>query len=489
MQFSLSRFAFPGWRWALVAVIVLAVIGYLFLGREGSLGATLTVSRGDFKQRVCVSGTVVAAQDAALGFAASGRIAGVYAKVGQHVGAGTVLAEIENGDLVAGLEQARANLASLLTGTRPEELAVAATTVTNAEATLTNDIRTAYTTSDDAVHNKADVLFTNPRTDPKLSFTATNATLKTVVERDRANIEVILADWALLVAGLTSDNVAASAKQAQAYLAQVVTLLANANLVLNQSVPDQTTSAATLASYSTTISTARTNVNAALATLTADVAALAAAESALALKQAGSTLDAIAAQEAAVRSAQAALAKTRVVAPFGGTVTRMNVRVGEIVSPTTSEISLQSDGIFQVETYVPEVTIVRVAVGNSATTTLDAYGSSVAFASIVVAVDPAETMKDGVPTYKTTLAFLSKDARIRSGMTANVVMETGVLPDAIVIPAGAVGVKDGVSYVSLVDRGMAVARTVTTGPSPALGQVQILSGLSDGDTILLSPAP
>ncbi len=484
----LSRLAFPGWRYAL-AVVIVAVAGYLLLGRGAGFGATLTITPGDFKEQVNVSGTVIATQDVALGFAANGRISGVYARVGQHVGARAILAETENGDLVAALSQAQANLASLNAGARPEEIDVAKTTVANTEATLANDIRTAYTTSDDAVHNKADMLFTNPRTDPKLSFAVTNATLKAIVERDRANIEAVLANWVVLAAGLTAGNAADSAKQAQTYLAQVVTLLADANLALNQSVPDQTTSAATLSSYGTTISTARTNVNTVAATLTADVAALSAAKSALSLKQAGPTVDAVAAQEALVRSAQAALVKTRVVAPFSGTVTRMDAKVGEIVSPTTSEISLQSDGVFEIETYVPEVAIAGVAVGNPATTTLDAYGPLVAFPSSVVAVDPAETVKDGVPTYKTTLSFLSTDSRVRSGMTANVVITTGTLHNAIVIPAGAVGADADGPYLSLVKEGKAVKQRITSGTSPALGQVVITSGLSSGDVVLLSPVP
>lgn len=491
-------------RWMLVSIVgIIVVFGYLSLGRGSDLGATLVVHSADFRKQVSVSGTVTATRDAALGFAASGRILGTYASVGQHVGAGTILAEIENGDLVAVLAQkesalaeAEANLASLRAGTRPEEIAVAAIAVTNAQAALMNAVQSAYTASDDAVHNRTDAFFTNPRTSPQLSFSVANANLKTVVERDRIEIEPVLASWALLVTKLSPATIADAAKQSRAYLAKVTTLLADESIALNQAVPDQTTPATTLSSYGTTLSSARTSVNSAATTLTADAAALDIAESALALKRAGATAEAVAAQEASVasaradvRSAQASLAKTRVVAPFAGTVTRMEAKTGEIVSPSTSGIGMQSDGIFKIETYVPETVIVNVAVGNSATTTLDAYGSSVSFPSRVILVDPAETVKDGVPTYKTTLAFLEKDSRIRSGMTANVLMETGILHGAVVIPAGAVGAKDGVSYVSVVTDGSSAPRTVTTGSSPMLGQIEILSGLNDGDTILFAPQP
>ncbi|MFZ2167540.1 MAG: efflux RND transporter periplasmic adaptor subunit [Minisyncoccia bacterium] len=500
LPFELSTFP----RWILVsAVVVVIVSAYLILGKGSDLGATLVIHPAEFRKQVSVSGTVTATRDAALGFAASGRILGTYASVGQHVGAGTILAEIENGDLVAilaqkesALAEAEANLASLRAGTRTEEIAVAAIAVTNAQAALMNAVQSAYTASDDAVHNKTDTFFTNPRTSPQLSFSVANANLKTIVERDRADIEPVLASWALLVTKLSSATIADSAKQSQVYLAKVTMLLADENIALNQALPDQTTSSATLSSYGTTLSSARISVNSAATTLTTNAAALDTAESSLALKRAGATVEAIAAQEASVasaradvRSAAASLAKTRVTAPFSGTVTRMEAKTGEIVSPTTSGIGMQSDGVFEIETYVPETVIVNIAVGNSATTTLDAYGSSISFPSRVILVDPAETVKDGVPTYKTTLAFLEKDSRIRSGMTANVLMETGILPHAIVIPAGAVGTKDGVSYVSVVTDGGASPRTVKTGSSPMLGQIEILSGLEDGDVILLAPQP
>jgi len=502
MRLLLERLVFPGWRYALAGLVVVIAGGYFFFGHSGNLGATFSIAPGDFKEQVRVSGTVTAAKDVDLGFATSGRISGTYVKVGQHVGAGTVIAETENGDLIAmlaqkrsALDEAQANLASLEAGTRPEELAVASTAVTSAEAALVDAVQSAYTASDDAVHNKADTLFANPRTDPKLTFN-TSAGIKGTVEQGRVAIEPVFTNWAQLIGTLSTANVADIAKRSQMYLMQVKAFLADMNLTINQGFPDTTTTTATLSSYSTTLATARTNVNTAATALTTNSTALDSAKKNLLLKQAGSTNESIAAKQAAVaaavadvENAHAAITKTRVVAPFSGTVTRMDAKVGEIVSPTASLIGMQSDGLFQVETFVPEVTIARVAVGNPATTTLDAYGSSITFSTTVVAVDPAETVKDGVPTYKTTLSFLSADSRIRSGMTADVVMETGVLRNAIVIPAGAIGTKNGVSYVSIVDKGTATARTVTTGPSPAVGQAEIRSGLSAGDTILLAPVP
>lgn len=502
MSSLFERFASGGWRYVVPAAFVVLVGGYLVLGRGADVGATLVIVPADFREQVSVSGTVIAAKSVDLGFAANGRISYTYGRVGQHVTAGTLLAQTENADLSAvlaqkqaALAQAQANLASLVAGTRPEEVSIAAAAVTNAQAALVETVRDAYTTSDDAIHNKADGLFTNPRSNPSLTFNTSNAALKTSVEQARAAIEPTLTNWAALVSTMTNATADFSAKQSQAYLAQVSALLAQMNAAVNQGVPDSTITAATLTSYGTTLATARTDVNAAATSLATDIASLDSAKKNLTLKEAGSTSDtieaqraAVAAAEADVKNARAALAKTQVAAPFPGTITRMDAKVGEIVSPNTSLISMQSDDIFQIETFIPEVSIARVTPRNPATTTLDAYGPSVTFPSVVVAVDPAETVKEGVPTYRTTLSFLSANPNIRSGMTANVIITTGVLKDAIVIPRGAVGDATGAPYVSLVDEdGTVSRRSVTLGSSPALGQIEIVSGLSAGEVIALAP--
>lgn len=500
---NVKNLVFTWWRYALAVLVVLALGWYFFFSGGASSNATLLVQAGDFTQKVSVSGTVIAAKDVDLGFAASGRISGVYARVGQRMVAGTVVTQTENGDLVAVLAQkravlasAQADLASLQVGTRPEEIAVAAASVASAESTLVDAIKSAYTTSDDAVHNKVDAFFTNPRTEPKLTFIVSNTALKSAAEQDRVDSESALVSFALLISKLTNDGSADSATQAQKYLAQVVKLMSDSNAALNQGVPDNNTSASTISSHQTTLATARTNVNSAITTLTNATTALESAKKNLSLKKAGSTPEAISAQTATVASAsadvdnaKAALAKTYVTAPFSGIVTRMDAKVGEIVSPTASLISMQSDGIFQIETFVPEVAIAGVEVGDGATTTLDAYGSSEEFSSKVIAIDPAETMKDGVPAYKTTLSFFNADTRIRSGMTANVVITTGTLLDSVVIPSGAIGNKNGTSYVSVVIGDKTNSRTVTLGISPALGQTHVLSGLVNGDVILLTPEP
>jgi multidrug efflux pump subunit AcrA (membrane-fusion protein) len=130
-------------RWAhlfsvrniVVFVVILCAVGYVAytVVQNGSpTEEVLTVAQQEFVQSVSVSGKVEAVKDVDLGFAQGGRVGRVLATVGSRVEQGSVLAETENGDIVALVQQreaslqvAEAELASLLVGTRKEEIAVA----------------------------------------------------------------------------------------------------------------------------------------------------------------------------------------------------------------------------------------------------------------------------------------------------------------------------------------------------------------------------
>lgn len=504
--------------WLLAGAVFLVVLlgWYFFFRNDTSNLQTMVVKAQEFSQSVSVSGTVVAAQNSDLGFAQSGRLTGVYVSVGQKVSAGQVLAEVENGDLRALLAQkqaalasARANLSSLESGTRAEELAVTQAQVDSdrsaleqARQAVVNAVQSAYTTSDDAIRNKIDQFFTNPRSaNPDITFETSNSTLEEILVADRVSIENTLLAWQKTSTALTTaDDVLAAAADAQQRLAQMTKILTDSNMALNAAITSQTITQTTLSGYITAVATARSNVNAAISALTTATASAKSAaallqkdERTLALQKAGATvqsLDAaraqVAAAQADVQSAQAQLTKTQVVAPFTGVVSKMDAKVGQIVSPGASGISLQSSGTFQIECYVPEVSIAAVAIGNTASTTLDAYGPSTFFDAVVISIDPAQTVRNGVSTYKTVLAFVKPDERIRSGMTADITIATGEQPNVLVIPTGAIYLKNGVRIVQVLQGDTVMEREVKTGLS-ALGNTVVTEGLRDGDVVVLNP--
>jgi len=500
----------------LYSAIVIVLLGawLLLSGNKSEEEELLTVTRGPFVQEVSVSGKVVAAQDVDLGFSQGGRVSGVYAKVGAKVAAGTVLAELENGDLrasvlqkQAALEREQASLAVLKEGTRPEEIEVARSEVVSDEVALAQardalveSIQDAFTTSDDVIRNTLDQFIDDPRTNPQVDFIVGDAQLETTVENARRTVETMLLDWQVSVGQFVAATLADATSKAQVNLTRVASILTDANAALNKGIPTGSNTQSVLDGYKTDIATARSSVNTAISSLTSKITAERNAVSALetsrknlVLKQAGTRPSDIAAQEADVKaaeadleSARANLGKTIVRAPFTGVVTKMDLKAGSIASANSSDVSMISTGTFQIESFVPEVNIALIALGDTATVTLDAYGSDAVFTASVVSIDPAETVRDGVSTYRSTLEFSEADSRIKSGMTANVRITTDEREGVISIPQGIVIEREGKKYARVKAGETVEEREITTGAISSLGNIEVLSGLSEGDVVVLS---
>ncbi|MCR4323243.1 MAG: efflux RND transporter periplasmic adaptor subunit [Candidatus Azambacteria bacterium] len=235
------------------------------------------------------------------------------------------------------------------------------------------------------------------------------------------------------------------------------------------------------------ITTAQTSVHSA-------ESALASAEAELVLKQSGATAEQIAAQEAAVaqadanmQSVNAQLAKAFLYAPIAGVVTRQDAKVGQIVGASVAVISLISELEFEIEARVPEADVAAVKIGDLATVTLDAYGNDVVFNARVVAIDPAETIVDGVATYKTTFAFLAKDARVKSGMTANIDVVTDRREGAVVVPRRAISKQGSDAFLRVLDSaGIVHEVKVLVGLIGSDGNAEIIEGIHEGDAVIIS---
>jgi RND family efflux transporter MFP subunit len=265
------------------------------------------------------------------------------------------------------------------------------------------------------------------------------------------------------------------------------------------------------ASSENLIAAAETNVNNAKNSLSS-------AQDQLKLKRAGYTDEQIKAQEAQVDQAkanlagqramlnqayanvqnfQAQLSKTILYAPISGLVTKMEAKVGEVVFPSSpysnnlvTFVSIISDINYQIETDVPEVDIAKIKIGNTAKVTLDAYGDEVGFPAKVISVEPAETIVEGIPTYKVKLQFDEQDERIKSGMTANIDILTDKKENIIIIPQRAIIVKDGEKIVRVAVDNPEEKVTdineivVETGLRGSDGRIEITKGINEGDKVV-----
>lgn len=456
------------------------------------------------------TGTVKAAESVDLSFETSGLIAHVSVDVGSHVTRGQTLATLSGADLSAALAQARANLAvqqakldGLKAGARPEDIAVSQTAVSGAQMSLTqakasvlSAANTAYVQADDAVHNKVDQFFSNPRTPfPKLSLSFTNPQQQTTVESGRVTIESLLTSWNTFIQALPSDanqaDMTSVLTTTRANSAQLGAYLDTVAAGLSTVTPSAYLSTQTIQGYQGAVALGRTNISAALSALNAAASAeqqaeagLASAQSQLQFKQAGASDTDIEAQQAqvdaaqaSVQAAQAQLAKTVLVAPISGTITRNDAHAGATAAPGVSLMSMDSDARFEIDTYVSEVDVAHIHVGDTADVKLDAYPNE-PFRATVASVDPAATVQDGVSSYKVTLQFAEDDTRIQSGLTGNVHITTEQKQQALTVPTSAIITQGDKKYV-LIKMGAAnVLTPVSVGIESTDGRTEILSGLA-----------
>ncbi|MEK7162487.1 MAG: HlyD family efflux transporter periplasmic adaptor subunit, partial [Patescibacteria group bacterium] len=171
---------------------------------------------------------------------------------------------------------------------------------------------------------------------------------------------------------------------------------------------------------------------------------------------------------------------------LSGLLSRMDAKVGEIAAASGAVAAVISDAKFQIEANLPEADISKVKINDFARLTLDAYGSDVRFEARVAALDPAETIVEGVVTYKATFEFLAEDSRIRPGMTANLDILTARRENVLTLPSRAVRTKDSVKFV-LRQRtdGSLEEVEVKLGLLGSDGRMEIVSGLEAGDKVAL----
>lgn len=233
--------------------------------------------------------------------------------------------------------------------------------------------------------------------------------------------------------------------------------------------------------------------------VTAREADLAKAQAALASLVAVPRAEDLAPFEVSVRSAQsdadaalARLQKTRIVSPIDGVVTSVALDPGESASAGVSALTVLSAGNdFEISMDVPEADVAKMAVGAAADVTFDALGDDRAFAGTLVSVEPAQKIIEGVVFYEATVLLAPNDgfAAVKPGMSANVTIKTASRTNVLFVPSRAVLEDDGTKYVRVPTAdGAFERRTVTTGLRADDGLVEILSGVSEGETVIVSLA-
>lgn len=265
-----------------------------------------------------------------------------------------------------------------------------------------------------------------------------------------------------------------------------------------------TPSATAIAADQQALATAQNNLTAAqLKVSTADhtsatqiaqaQAALTSAQHGYATRVAPATPDVIAADQASLASAQSsvtnakdAVARGSLIAPADGTVVTVNLEPGAAAPPGYA-IVVQSNNL-QVVADFAESDLPSLALGQTATVTVNATGDSISGAVASISPSPATSGSSSVVTYAVVVSLTNPPAGVRAGMTASVAITTAQATNVVAVPTVAIqSGTDGYAVSVLGTNGTVQQVPVQVGLVTS-SYAEIQSGLSEGQTVITGVA-
>ncbi len=464
----------------LLVVIILLVNGGKDVVTEEAKVDTLT-------RTIDLTGKVVPADEVDLGFSAAGKISSITVAEGQKVSRGQVLATLDSSEVDANLRQAIA------------ERNVSETESSSLSGKLETQKRDAYNaiqkglnTSITQIKSNTDTLLNDPgSTKAKFRYTIRDYFFQQALIQKRVALGTMMDDWSASASRLNSSNVTmADLNKSSANLNQVSDYLRDVAKSLSDTEPTSVVTEANLSEYKGIVTAARASVDEAINTVST------AQEN---LRNVGSELPV---QEARIVAASASIDKFQaqrnnytIIAPFDGIVVSVDATSGESVSANQPIISLINNSSIAVEVFVPEIYMKDLEVNDPGRIRFEALGDDFVVGATVVYVEGRGVERNGIVTYKTTLALAVDSPDIKTGMTALIEIDTLVVDNLLLIPKSSVQITDRVvqdvnkinaKVKVMEDNGDIVEKDIVIGRNDSSGLVEVVSGLEVGQRVVVS---
>jgi len=494
-------------RLIIIVVVVVVLLGasagvYASLSsRKASAAnanlATAKVQTGTLVARVFSAGNIAADQQVSLSFAQAGVVAKVNVQVGDEVKKGQVLAELDTSDLALQVKTAEVNLKSsedklAQTAAGPTEQSASSARARLAAAQASYDKLAAGPTQSDLTAAKAAVESAQAAHDAAVKAAGTTnsqvASVQAALDKaklalDQAQAAYDRAAWRPDISGRAeSKNLQTATIDYQQAKANLDSLLATAGsdaqskvLQAKSQLEQAKNSLANLQAnnYDLVSSQAQvTQVQNDLDTLLAgpDANTVAIAK------------DQVEQSRIALEQAKLSLQKAQIIAPFDGTITAMNLVVGQ--SATAGTIQIADLNNLEISVNLAEVDVPRVKLGQDAEVTLDAL-PDLNLAGKVTSISPAGTQSQGVVNYPVVVSVIEPPENVRAGMTAGVNIIVDKRENVLIVPNRALRSQGRQRSVTVLVEGQSIVTPVTTGLSNDT-MTEIIGGLREGDEVILS---
>ncbi|MCU0652778.1 MAG: efflux RND transporter periplasmic adaptor subunit [Candidatus Pacebacteria bacterium] len=520
-------------------ILVAGAVLYNIAKPKTATYKTAKVIRETITQEISETGTVKKGDAVSLNFKNAGTIAKVNAAEGDEVAAGRVLAELDTRQAEVQLAQAQASLVlsrtqleKLMNGATAQEVAIARTAVQNAQTALESvnqtlrdaqtsagqKLDTVYKTALDSLNsayskaynagnfvNLLQRTYFTPRDSDSITVWQTSEYISDSVANIKDRVDAAQSgrtadiDKALSVTLAELDSIRQGMEKIRTICENktwrdTISTTDKSNLDTNRDY--------VIAAYASVNSdradidqqknTNGSSINTAQAAVDAAKGALAAAQdqysrvTAVARREDVDALNAQVAQAMAqVSLLEIQISDAQLKAPLAGTVAHVNVKAGETVSALASSPAavIIPDDPFRVEVDIYEEDAAKEAVGNPVTIVPVPFPDKT-YTGKVISIDPVGKTVNGVVYYTTKIAFDEMPEGLRPDMSADVTIIAAKKENVLVVPEAAVQKKAQEYYAQVLRGKKPVDVPVTTGIK-AKGQVEIISGLNEGDEAII----
>jgi multidrug efflux pump subunit AcrA (membrane-fusion protein) len=184
-----------------------------------------------------------------------------------------------------------------------------------------------------------------------------------------------------------------------------------------------------------------------------------------------------------------------IYAPISGKVAGLSLQEGSVIvaSTNTSNAAQSATKIATVKTKamptvtinLTEIDVPKISIGDKATITFDALPDKT-FTGKVVSIDTAGSVSSNVTTYPTVIILDTASDQMLPNMAASASIIVKRKNNALLVPVSAVKTLNGESTVQVMDKkGNVISKTVEVGLSSDT-QTEIISGISEGETVVTS---
>jgi membrane fusion protein, macrolide-specific efflux system len=182
-----------------------------------------------------------------------------------------------------------------------------------------------------------------------------------------------------------------------------------------------------------------------------------------------------------------------IYAPIPGVVNGLSLQIGSVITAqsntsgtsTAQKIaSVLTEATPTITVNLTEIDVPKVKIGNKATITVDALTGKT-YTGKVISIDTVGSVSSGVTNYPAVIKLDTNVPEMLTNMSAQANIITDSKDNVILVPASAVQTQNGESTVRVMKNGQVSQATVTTGLASDT-QVEILSGISEGDNVVTS---